>query len=103
MWQVGLRVIREDINGKIIRGLAVVLVDDKLEEYEVTRVAFQRSFSSQPDLDFETALDEALDKAEEAKDVIVEFEDEIERARADAVDGARQRILEILDHDKALQ
>lgn len=103
MWQIGLRVVRDDVDGKIIRGLGVVLIDDKLEEYEVTRVAFQRSYSSQPDKDFEDALDEALDKAEQAKDVIVEFEDEIERARADAVDDARKRILEILDHEEALQ
>lgn len=102
-WSVSFQVVRDARGSKELMGLRIMLFDGEDEEYEIARVAFRREDSANPDKDFATALDEQLDKAEQAIEVINDFEDQAERDLQDAKDKARNRIREILDHEEVLE
>lgn len=76
-------------------GLRVVLTDGE-ETWEVSRVAFIRRNSRNPETDFPAALDAELDRAAEAADALNAAMDEAESARSEAAEKARARVREIL-------
>lgn len=103
MWTVVCRPVSDNDNTahENRSGLAVVLVSDDETDtnYEMTRVAFVRKFAVDPDKDFTVALEEALDKAQEAADLVNETEADLERERAHARKKARERFREILGQE----
>lgn len=81
--------------GKNTGGLVVYLTDGE-DWREVTRVAYARQDSRNPEIPFEDQLQEELEKAGEACDVLNETLDELARVEESQVADAKKRIDEIL-------
>lgn len=84
-------------NGRNLGGLVVLLADGAdEEEHEVTRVAFTRRRSRNPNVPFEEQLQVELEKARRAAEALTALEREYETLREEERAKAREEIRELL-------
>lgn len=104
-WSVVLRPVAAEVklkgsrNKSKVKGLALMLTDG-YQESEISRVAFQRPASNNPDEDFIAVLDIKLDQAQDVVELMNEFEQERERMEKDRDWEAGEKIREILGANK---
>jgi len=77
-------------------GLIIYIADGVGFEKEVSRVAWARRDSANPDAAFSEKLDEELQKAEEAAEVANKYQQEADEAARVAAQLAQRRLDEIL-------
>lgn len=95
-WAVLMRAANgRDESGESITGVAV-LITDGTNEWEISRVAFNRRVSANPGKMFDTVLREEMEKAQTAADVMNDALDDFDRAKADAQYQWREKIREVL-------
>jgi protoporphyrinogen oxidase len=94
-WTVIAKVEEEKRGATIVPGMRVVITNGDIE-HETARVAFDREKSKNPAQEFGTVLRAELDKAEEAALVMNDLDDEFDRAEAEAIERARERMREVL-------
>lgn len=99
-WGVIMRPVRQDSGSVSYGGLALLLTDGA-DEHEVSRVAFARDKSKSPKAEFGDALQQEIAKAEEAADLINDYEQKTEAARQIAVSEAQDRIREIMGSSRS--
>lgn len=74
----------------------IVLLTDGDAEYEVGRVAYLRELARDPGIDFATALQSVLDRAQRAADAVNDAIDDFERAQAEVVMKHRDMVRDLL-------
>lgn len=89
---------RTDNLGKNKGGLVVALTDGDAS-HEVSRVAYVRRNSKNPDVEFGDQLDAEIEKAQRAADAVNDYLDELERAEDERVVKAREKVREILGRE----
>lgn len=98
-WSVIVRPVEANSEGEEnMGGLVIYLADgtDDGQEYEVTRVAYARRASRNPDVSFEDQLRIEIGKAEEAAASMNELLDEYARQAFEKVLEQRDRIRDLL-------
>lgn len=80
-----------------VAGLTIYVTDgNHFRRHEVGRVAFTRSNSINPDVSFEDQLDAVMARAEKVRDLINDTLDDLDRARAAAVEKVADEVRDML-------
>jgi hypothetical protein len=102
VWIVRAKPEGRNTDGFNTGGLAIVLVDldDDWREVEVARVAFDRTKARDPEVPFVDAFIDAIERAEEAAQLVNDTLDAEAQAVRDKNREQRERIKELLSNNE---